>query len=240
MIVSTFLKYGRKNLLTHPLVETFIHLKWISSSVFFYINILLYLLYLLSFTILADWTATMKYDFPKNSTSTEGADREDDTIMEYCGRDIACNIYVWFFLYIFCVVCLLIFTFREIVQFHGGGWRYIKSSENKTEVMTLVCTWIYIVIVPTKMGFEWEQIFAAIAVFCAWIEMTLMIGRVPSIGIFTFMMFKVVHQVIKFFFVYATTLIAFALAFHLLLIRDEDSDGNGVFDAFWPSFLKVS
>ena len=54
------------------------------------------------------------------------------------------------------------------------------------------------------------------------------------------MMFQVINQLIKFLIVYSTTLIAFAHAFHLLLIRDDQEGGNSVFDSIWSSILKVS
>merc|ERR1712223_212250 len=57
-------------------------------------------------------------------------------------------------------------------------------------------------------------------------------------------MFQVINQLIKFLTVYITTLIAFAHAFHLLLIRDDNFDEKegehiGVFDSIWTSILKV-
>merc|ERR1719266_936441 len=61
-ILSTFLKFGRKSLLAHPLTETFIHLKGLATNNFFKINVLTFLLYLMSFTTIVDWTSAMKYD----------------------------------------------------------------------------------------------------------------------------------------------------------------------------------
>ena len=231
-VLTNFLK-GRKSLLAHPLTETFVHLKGLSTNVFFKLNILIYLVYLISFTALVDWTATKKYH-----TNVTGM-AHDDIAANKTINDVFGDATVpWYILYIIFVAGLFMFTLREVAQFIGGGWQYLKSSENILEVFTIVFTWAYVVMVPNKFGYEVEQIFAAIAVFCAWIEMTLMIGRFPSIGIFTFMMFQVIRQVIKFVFVYISTLMAFALAFHLLMVRDPD-EGNGIFDAFWSSLLKV-
>jgi hypothetical protein len=217
-------------------------LKGTSTNVFFYLNILITLLYLLSLTILVDWTSAMKYDRFFNETEEEK--KKEYTINNFLenGTSVEQGVWLWFLLYVFCVFCLFIFTTRELVQLKNAGRRYFRSSENILEVVALVCTWIYVVLSLGSYGYEIEQIFAAIAVFCAWLEMSLMIGRIPSIGIFTFMMFQVVRQVIKFFFVYFTTLVAFAYAFHLLLIRDGqvDSEEGGVFDSIWPSFLKVT
>ena len=50
----------------------------------------------------------------------------------------------------------------------------------------------------------------------------------------------IVH--LKFFFVYAATLVAFSQMFYFLLVRDQeyaDEGGNGIFDMPWTAFLKV-
>ena len=152
---------------------------------------------------------------------------------------------LWWLLFVFTAIYLTIFTTREFLQLKRAPRKYFRSKENILEVVTLLCTWIYLALVWMPYGYEIEQIFAVIAMFCAWIEMSLMIGRFPSIGIFSFMMFQVINQLIKFLTVYITTLIAFAHAFHLLLIRDDNFDEKegeriGVFDSIWTSILKVS
>ena len=159
--------------------------------------------------------------------------------LEELDKDHTWRVPTWFFLYILFSVCLLLFTFREAMQLWSIGEQYLRSKENILEIITIICSWLYFVLVPFKLGYEVEQIFASIGVFCAWIEMSLMMGRIPSIGVFSFMMFQVIQQVFKFFLVFMPTLAAFAFALHFLLIRDEPN-GNGVFDNPWSSFLKVS
>ena len=83
---------------------------------------------------------------------------------------------------------------------------------------------------------ELDQIFGGIAMFLAWFELTLLLGRFPSIGMYTYMSLHVIKQLIPlFFFVFFCTLMGFAMTFHMLLIRDY----NGVFDNPWTSYLKV-
>ena len=242
-VLSTFLEFGRKSLLGHPLTETFIHLKGSSTNIFFYINIFNYFLYLLSFTLLVEWTSSQKYLIDIRNNSNHHNTIGNQTIGDYLEPDV---VWIWWVLYVAFLFLAFMVTLRELLQLINGGLTYFKSSENILEVITLFCTWVYVLLVPWPWGYEVEQIFAAVAMFSAWIEMSLMIGRIPSIGIFTFMMFQVIRQVVKFFLVYLTTLLAFAFAFHLLLIRDEncigvdgDNCGNATFDQPWSSFLKV-
>ena len=63
----------RDELLAHPLTETFLYLRWTLISKFFYINIVFYLLYLISFTLLVLWTSRSKYVHDGNGTHVENA-----------------------------------------------------------------------------------------------------------------------------------------------------------------------
>ena len=51
-ILSSFLDSGDKSVLSHPLTETYLTLKYLIVRKFFMINIFLYVLYLLIFTSL--------------------------------------------------------------------------------------------------------------------------------------------------------------------------------------------
>ena len=238
-------------MLAHPLAETFVHLKGLASNNFFMVNVLTFALYLISFTCLVDWTSGMKYDRQDDCTTdtntTEGCRayfRHNRTIQWFLTPGEKWKVPLWWLLFILTAIYLTIFTTREFLQLKRAPRKYFRSKENILEVVTLLCTWIYLALVGMPYGYEIEQVFAVIAMFCAWIEMSLMIGRFPSIGIFAFMMFQVINQLIKFLTVYITTLIAFAHAFHLLLIRDDNFDEKegeyiGVFDSIWTSILKV-
>ena len=247
------------------MAETFVHLKGLASNNFFMVNVLTFALYLISFTCLVDWTSGMKYDRQDGCKKADEGCRTDfrddkwiqwflkyganvtdvGTSSEFVNVGDTWKVPLWWLLFILTAIYLTIFTTREFLQLKSAPRKYFRSKENILEVVTLLCTWIYLSLVWMPYGYEIEQIFAVIAMFCAWIEMSLMIGRFPSIGIFSFMMFQVINQLIKFLTVYITTLIAFAHAFHLLLIRDDNFDEKegeriGVFDSIWTSILKVS
>ena len=148
----------------------------------------------------------MKYDRPticisNTSTvqqigSTCKTEEEDWEISMYLSSEYyTWTSVLWLVLYVICVVWLSIVTIRELLQLKNGGLKYFRSKENIIELVTLTCSWTYVILVLWSFGYEWENIFGAVAIFFAWIEMSLMIGRIPSIGIYTFMMFQVVLQV---------------------------------------------
>ena len=54
-----------------------------------------------------------------------------------------------------------------------------------------------------------------------WLELTLLIGRIPSIGLYVFCFTNIIHSLLLFFLVYSPAFLAFALSFHLLLPHIE-------------------
>ena len=83
---------------------------------------------------------------------------------------------------------------------------------------------------------EIDNVIAAVALFLAWFEMTFMLGRFPSIGMYTYLSWQIVKQLVPLVsIVFGTTIISISMAFYLLLARDLD-----VFDSPWVSILRVN
>ena len=286
-VLSSFIKYGAKNLLAHPLTETYLHLKWFTVRRYFYVNFFFYILYVLTLTALTIWTSQLKYhdkewncttlynqtneiyeyslklpnttgkyikecfDFkmsPYNDSNTfiskvptgEDFGKESITSFQYFLDEQSPNSKrFWNVLWITNFIATSFITLRELGQLlstvqETRSLKYFKSSENILETLALVFTWTYLVMVVEFN--ELDQIFGGIAMFLAWFELTLLLGRFPSIGMYTYMSLHVIKQLIPlFFFVFFCTLMGFAMTFHMLLIRDY----NGVFDNPWTSYLKV-
>ena len=246
--LSKFQTFREKNLLSHPLVETYLHLKWITVKKFLHLNILLYVLYLLSLTILAILTARGKYEQKVHNTrgpnmssvihENQIRDKKQRTFYGLEGIHGTSLFAPWIIFYVISLITTSFILVREIIQLVNEKWAYVRSIENLIEMTALLSTYTYLILTPFEN--EYEALFGAIAMFGAWWEMTLMLGRIPSIGKYTYMSTKVVRQLLQFLMVYSTTLFAFAMAFHLLLVRDYgQGEKNGVFENIWTSFLKV-
>jgi hypothetical protein len=133
-----------------------------------------------------------------------------------------------------------VFAARECVQVVSNFVKYFRSKENWLELTAIISSLSYqtiLVTVPFSRNIcccqTPEPLFGAAAIFLGWIEMSLLIGRFPSIGIYTYMSTQVIRQTIKFFSVYLTTLIAFAMCFSVLLPRSD------IFESPFTGFIKV-
>ena len=71
--------------------------------------------------------------------------------------------------------------------------------------------------------------------FQVWIELTLLFGRIPSIGMFVFAFTNVFKKILMFFLVYLPALLAFSLSFYLLLSHHD----TGVFSDPVSALIKT-
>ena len=248
VVISRFLEFHQKNLLTAPVAESYLHLKWLRIKKFFFFNVLLYSLYLVSLSTLIVWTS-----YARNLGDERHCSGRDDVAL-LCNETRQCvRTYAdfpaevnhpwkipWFLLYSISVVSTLVFAARELVQVASNIVKYFRSKENWLELGAIVSSLAYqsiLVAVPFSPNIcccqTPEPLFGAAAIFLGWIEMSLLIGRFPSIGIYTYMSTQVIRQTIKFFSVYLTTLIAFAMCFSVLLPKSE------IFESPVTSFIKV-
>jgi len=247
IVISRFLEFHQKNLLTAPVAESFLHLKWIRIKMFFFLNIFLYTMYLVSVSSLIIWTSYVRnqgqgyYCIGDQEKSCNGSIECNRTLENFPMEipEMKWRV-LWLLLYIFSCLSTLIFTVREIIQICSNLAKYFKSKENWLELLAILSSIAYLatlLIVPFHPDLCCCQtpapLFGAAAVFLAWIEMSLLIGRFPSIGIYTYMSTQVIRQTLRFFSVYLTTLIAFALCFSILLPR------SGIFENPVTSFIKV-
>ena len=243
-VLSNFLKFGRKNLLSHPLAEIFLQLKWSVSSIFFYLNVLLYFVFLSSLTCLCLWTSNTKYKqgrevpFPQYTMWCNFQNTTNEINVTNLEECFVWTSAVWFLLYSLCLCTLFMFLGRELIQMRTYKLQYFKSKENILELVLIFSSWTYLTMVIFGPR-EWEQLPAALALFLGWVEMYLMLGRHPSIGMFTYMMLQIMRTVLGLFSIFITILLAFTLFFHSLLILDNGDGEASAFYALWPSLLKV-
>ena len=237
-VMSRFNEFHKKTLLNAPTAEVYLHIKWSLIKKFYILNSIMYLFYLISLTGLVYWTS---YSKNHNETSNSSAkcdlsDDLDDLSFYYNFMKIKPEMWpLWIALHILTFLFTLAIFGREMLQLRSKKDNYFKSKENWLELVALVCSLIYLLSVTLtgKCTSDIEQAFGAVALFFAWIEMTLMIGRLPTIGIYIFMSVNVMKQLVKFFTVYFTILVAFACAFSILLPKSV------IFENLLTSLLKV-
>lgn len=218
---------GLKPLLKHPLLSSFLYLKWHRVRYVFYANFIFYLIF---YFLINSYVLSMNYDSSQdssNATISRKTITRNETTVETLGKEEQ-SPQSFGSLGFLALVALVILAIREILQFVSSPRRYLTSMENIPEVvLVVVAAWL--IVAPNP------QIGAIVALLSAW-QLVLLIGHHPrmSTGI---EMFKTVSvNFVRFLFLYAFLILAFALAFFTLF---KDSEGNDSFPDPGHSLFKT-
>ncbi|XP_043269495.1 transient receptor potential cation channel protein painless [Venturia canescens] len=200
---------GLKPLLKHPLLSSFLYLKWHRVRYAFYANFIFFLVfylvinsYVLSSSFYDDYASLVK-------NSTNGTRNRPET---------PTTTYHYHLLGSLALVGLVILTIREILQFISSPRRYLTSMENIAEVgLIIVAVWLMIDPNP--------QIGAIVALLSAW-QLVLLIGQHPRMSTGIEMFKTVTRNFLKFLILYGFLILAFALAFFTLFKDSEGGNDN--------------
>ncbi|OAD55186.1 Transient receptor potential cation channel protein painless [Eufriesea mexicana] len=191
---------GLKHLLTHPLLSSFLYLKWHRIRYILYLNFAFYVLfYLLLNTYILYTTYARDTQISTNSS-------------KYVNEEIKESSFVYI-LQILTGIAILCLAIREILQFLSSPYHYVSSLENWIE-MALIILGFFILSGLT-------QVAAITILLSAW-ELVILIGKHPRMSTAIEIFKSVSLNFIRFLFLYAVLILAFALAF-FTLFKDDDN-----------------
>ncbi|CAH0759281.1 unnamed protein product [Diatraea saccharalis] len=188
-----------RQLLKHPVITSFLYLKWQRISCLFYANITFYsLLWLcLILYIILGYGVTKK---------------QPDTIE-------ALNVVTR----VGAIIGLILLILRETFQLLVSPTRYLQSIENWMEIALIIVTgWI---LCYDSAQESTKQQLSAIAILLSSAELVLLIGQFPTLSTYIVMLKTVSWNFFKFMLWYCILIIAFALSFYTLfrqvIIEDQ-------------------
>ncbi|CAL7945324.1 unnamed protein product [Xylocopa violacea] len=198
---------GLKDILTHPLLSSFLYLKWHRIRHILWLNFIFYgLFYLLLNTYILQVIYTKDY----TEAETEG----------------------WnfvLFLRIATGLATALFAVRNILQLLSAPCHYLSSLENWIEMPLIILAFAVLYNVNI-------QIAAIIILLSTW-ELMILIGKYPRMSTVIEMFKTVSINFMRFLFLYAFLIVAFALAF-FTLFKDADKEQTN-FQDFWQSLFKT-
>ena len=207
--LGMFLNMGQSNvkgspvvsILEHPLVKSYLHLKMKQVQYFYWVLIMCHFIFSVVFSIYA----VLTFAFLCPPTAKDRASRKDFIARVTCNglperedidsEDIQSTILAsWIFLTFFTIVFMLRESGKvpSLPTSRKKCWALLKhlckfETLRNTVMIILMVVLIYprLLTGPPKLKSEvgrWEYYFACIASFLLWIEMLVMIGRVPMFG----------------------------------------------------------
>ena len=119
---------------------------------------------------------------------------------------------------LYAVVCMTLFSIilRETREACQDFKEYLNDNGNKLELLMILMTICYLVSV-FFVEYETTKHLGAWSIFLAWIEFLLILSRFPCIGVYTIMFMNVAKKLLGYLIIYIPGVIAFSLAFHILL-----------------------
>lgn len=187
-----------KHLVKHPLIASFLFLKWHRLAMIFYANFFCYTIYCMSMIF----------------------------FLLFCYGNDDRNAKLNALLYAVCAVGGLYVSVRELMQFVISPRAYLKTIENWMEVALIVMT--VVVLSSEKYEDSTRRTFAAITILLAVCEFFILTGSLPVLSFSTHLvMLKTVSKsFLKSLMLYSIILIAFALCFYTLLGKDGPDAGT--------------
>ncbi|PSN40730.1 hypothetical protein C0J52_16788 [Blattella germanica] len=214
-----------RNLLKHPIITSFLHLKWLRIRATYYTNLVLYILFLilLNIYILMDYgqqsrptdTNNIMMNNSEQNITDEG--KEDNDLSHLARFKTMYGNIIWFSL-LFILFC---HTIRELFKFVMSPSRYLLTLDTMLDLALVFIT--AIVLFKSWEDEENRKLFTAFALFLSWVVLALIIGRLPLFSINIQMLKSVSKHYVFIFLSYFFIIIAFGVSFYIFYYDNWNS-----------------
>ncbi|KAG8292385.1 hypothetical protein J6590_097034 [Homalodisca vitripennis] len=189
-VLDSLLNCGKsvvqEKLLLHPLVETFLYLKWKKLRIFFFLMMLLYIVFTISLTTMSMFYYVLKVQ---------------SLAVDTCVTTCRCTL----------CISLTLITLQELLQAARMQRYYIKDLESWVKWVTFI---LATVVVIGRHPAPWLVHVSAVAVLMSWLELLFLMSRWPSaMGFYILMFFAVAKNVVRVLATFTFVILGFTFAF---------------------------
>ncbi|XP_076866837.1 transient receptor potential cation channel subfamily A member 1b [Brachyhypopomus gauderio] len=209
--LNAMVRYNRLELLSHPVCQKYLEMKWKAyGSKAHLLNLAIYLLGLLPLTyLIINLKPTQNVSTNGTAITTEPTSfRTQSYMVSYCIiMVLVMNVYA---------IC------KEIIQMAQQRLNYFMDSTNLPDWSTALCSLVFVV--PLCVGVEgvWHWQAGALAILYAWINFLLYFQRFERFGIYVVMFGEIMKTFISIAILFVFLLLAFGLSFHVLMLHREE------------------
>jgi len=201
-----------RHLLTHPLIRSFLQLKWHRLYWFYWLNFIFYLAFTCFFTL---YVFTTNFEqMSENTTTTESAKSEDPDGTTFSSQYNAIAIAGT-------SVFTVLLAVRELSQLLILGKKYLLRLENWLEIAIIVMTFSLLIVAPSNAN---PKVLSAILYLLVSLELVLLMGRHPRLATYVSMFFQVSKNFVKFLLWYMCLIFAFGISFYIIFNKCEGDD----------------
>ncbi|XP_050461502.1 transient receptor potential channel pyrexia-like isoform X1 [Cataglyphis hispanica] len=227
--INTFVQEHRKDLLSHPLVMAFLHLKWEKIRKLYLLRIFLYAMTVICMTTYV-LTALAYKCYNHNEITTDnskicGSKRAVDFLFRRPFIEIQ-----WYLALV--LTCITIP--RKIFGFmvYKSALQYFSNIDNVLDGVVIISVFVTS-FVYTGRTYDWQNYVGAFAILCAWTNLMLMVGQLPAFGTYVAMFTHIQFEFAKLLLAYSGLLIGFTISFCVIFA------GEPAFDNPFTGLIKV-
>ena len=216
-VIKAMLEHDRKILLTHPLLLTFLNLKWrnygrlalqIRACLLVVIVVLLTILIAISDPPRPSTTESSDDDISANDTAVESSNGGDEFhVLSHAHKGthvtVAVITLIVNFVYMIIVILAIIVSIR--LRSFSQWWLSLA------ELSTVTLTAVFIIAYPT----QW--LAAVSALLCAWIALNLFTQYFDVFGLYTIMFYDLLYSIVKAILVCLYYIIGFGLIMYIII-----------------------
>jgi hypothetical protein len=188
LLFTNLISSGQRRLLGHPLLESFLHLKWKKIRKFFIFNLVFFAAFVFTLTYYV-MRVFRERCLEEDVCGPQQAAEENKTCEDYCGGknlttvedrmefinqwDVTVS---WYLMIIFAFWLML----KELFQIVQNVKQYFRSAENLLQLSVLALVVMLVnLFFPSKEYFLpfWKYHIAGVTLFCAWVELMFLVGR---------------------------------------------------------------
>ncbi|XP_070167237.1 uncharacterized protein [Polyergus mexicanus] len=227
--INTFVQEHRKDLLSHPLVMAFLHLKWEKIRKLYLLRIFLYAMTVICMTTYV-LTALAYKCYNHNEVTTDNS--------KICGSKRAVHFLFrrpfieiqWYLALV--LTCITIP--RKIFGFmvYKSALQYFSNIDNVLDGVVIISVFVTS-FVYTGRTYDWQNYVGAFAILCAWTNLMLMVGQLPAFGTYVAMFTHIQFEFAKLLLAYSGLLIGFTISFCVIFA------GEPAFDNPFTGLIKV-
>ena len=217
--INTFVQERRKDLLSHPLVMAFLHLKWEKIRKFYLLRILLYAMTVICMTTYV--LTALAYKCYNHDEAISSKICSSKRISGFLFRRPVIEIQ-WYLLLIFTCISIP----RKIFGFmvYTSAKQYFSNIDNVLDGVVIISVFVTS-FVYTGRTYDWQNYVGAFAILCAWTNLMLMVGQLPAFGTYVAMFTHIQFEFAKLLLAYSGLLIGFTVSFCVIFVG-EPSFGN--------------
>ena len=232
-----------RDLLRHPVISTYLSLKWKLIRLYLFLDLLLYSLFVLILTVYVlfrdelcngnDSTQSKKVLLSERNYNSTEAPTMDSQICKFDENYDELMMILWYLLMVF----IVILTLREIFQMIIYRLRYFCSPENWLELLIIITS--FTSTSGTINHIDYLIHSSAIVMFLGWLELVILMGKLPLLSVQLEMLLTVSWTFLRFMAGYILLIVAFAFSFYILFRKSKESDGDDMFHNPYISLLKT-